>query len=336
LQGYESSRFFGGLAGVKMGIGARRHFQEYNGSWAGTIPLVLSGEMKAVGKTFPVELTGSLTDGGATVNLSGNYSTNNTAMSLTGSLTDNVLYLKNETGISAASLPVEITGTKAVSSVKSVVELSGTFSMSTVEFEVKLLGTLAQSTANLRMEIVGNVGGQLKRDDHFNGLIDELRIWKLAREGRQLQLDKNAKLTGAEKGLVAYYPFEQYEQNMGIQSLKVSLKDNYVPPYKGDSNGGVAVANGGSFTSDAPNLKDARPVQDVAFDWVVNEDRIILNILEDPALIEQCILEFTVEQIEDLNENRIASPVTWTAFIKRNLVRWDKSDFEFEKEIRII
>jgi|GEM_PF-2756605 len=44
---------------------------------------------------------------------------------------------------------------------------------------------------------------------HFNGVIDEVRIWNVARTESEIQCQSNTPLTGTETGLVAYYDFEE-------------------------------------------------------------------------------------------------------------------------------
>ncbi len=165
----------------------------------------------------------------------------------------------------------------------------------------------------------------LTYDQHFTGLIDEFRLWELLRTSKQLELDLSSKLKGDEMGLLLYFPFDKYN-SLGIDLIP-TLED-----ITGNSVDAIAT-NGSETNINVPNLKDARPVQDVAFDWVVNEDKIIINLNEPAALIEKCILEFTVERVEDLRENRIASPVTWTAYIKQNTVVWDETEINIEKEV---
>lgn len=55
-------------------------------------------------------------------------------------------------------------------------------------------------------------------DSHlFNGKLDEVRVWSVARSQAQLQSSMNARLTGSEPGLRAYYRFD--EPNMvGVTS----------------------------------------------------------------------------------------------------------------------
>lgn len=160
---------------------------------------------------------------------------------------------------------------------------------------------------------------------NFNGSVDEFRFWNLAKTQKLIELDKNAKLKGNEIGLMSYYPFEQYDVNLIINpSLAIAVQG------KSD----VAMATGGaSINTDIPNIKQARPVQNVAYDYVVNNDKIIINITEDPELVEKTVIEITVTDVQDLNQNRLASPITWTAYMKKNTVLWNESVINKNKKL---
>ncbi len=167
--------------------------------------------------------------------------------------------------------------------------------------------------------------GSYSYDQNFNGRIDEFRLWKLARTKEQLALDQNAALVGDEIGLLAYLPFDKFDIN---QVLQASLES--------DTNEGILTATASSGTpdqTDVPRIKAARPVQNVGFNWVVNDDQIILNLTDDPSVIEKTVLEITVQDIEDLNQNRLASPITWTAYVNKNTVLWEEQVVNLEKRL---
>ncbi|NPD45059.1 LamG-like jellyroll fold domain-containing protein [Lentimicrobium sp. S6] len=44
---------------------------------------------------------------------------------------------------------------------------------------------------------------------YFNGMIDEVRIWEVARTDAEIQASMSTELTGSEAGLVAYYPMNE-------------------------------------------------------------------------------------------------------------------------------
>ena len=169
-------------------------------------------------------------------------------------------------------------------------------------------------------------------DQYFAGYMDEIRFWNTARTTDQLELYYNAKLSGDEVGLTGYYPFEYYELNMGSYDLTETWDDQWINPY-GDNNGSATAVNGAGLSSEAAETKDARPVQNVAFDYVVNDDEIILTPTESSAKLENVVLEISVMDVYDLNGNRLLSPKNWTAYMDQNQVVWDEDSKELEKEL---
>ena len=85
-----------------------------------------------------------------------------------------------------------------------------------------------------------NCGGE-----HFDGMIDEVRIWDKARNASEIQENMLRKLSGKENGLVAYYNFDQGEANGNNSSVK-ELKD-----LSGHSNHGTL--NGFSLSGKTSN-----------------------------------------------------------------------------------
>ena len=168
--------------------------------------------------------------------------------------------------------------------------------------------------------------GDPHQDMFFAGKMDEIRIWKTARKQEQIQRDMNHRLAGDEFGLMAYYPFEAYQEVTGVMQLLNSL-DNQS---KGSAE--IASAAGGAdFSTESPNIKLKRPVQSVNFTWSYNEDKIILTPTDPSGLIENTILDITVKGVQDLYQNSMQSPVTWTAFVDRNQVKWEDERLNFEK-----
>ncbi len=168
-------------------------------------------------------------------------------------------------------------------------------------------------------------------DRFFNGSIDDFRIWGSAKNGTQVSLDRNSRLSGEEIGLLAYYSFDQFVNNAGIQMLEPTLVDQFVNPF--GSNGGEARSNGTEFTQSTPNIQLQRPVKSVPYTFVVNNDELIINLSSSiNGLIEGSIIEFAISNVEDEFENRLASPITFTALIDRNQVIWGNSSITVEKK----
>jgi len=172
--------------------------------------------------------------------------------------------------------------------------------------------------------------------NYFAGSIDEVRIWNTARKQEQIDLYQNTRLAGTEAGLMAYFPFETYEEQMGVLVSSTTLEDLSIDPYSstGSNHCGTLTVEGTESISDiAPNIKRERSKQSVNFDYVINNDKIIITPTDELARIEGCILEITVKNIEDKNGNVLASPATWTAYINKNQIGWNEDYFEFEKEV---
>ncbi len=169
-------------------------------------------------------------------------------------------------------------------------------------------------------------------DQYFTGQMDEIRIWNTARTADQIELYHQTKLGGEEFGLAGYYPFEYYQTVMGVQVLTETWEDQWINEL--GANNGAAIPHGSMVITDvAPEIKDARPVQKVSFDYVVNDDEIILTPTLSSEKLENTILEISIKDVYDLNGNRLLSPVNWTAYIDQNQVVWNESTVSLEKEI---
>lgn len=170
-------------------------------------------------------------------------------------------------------------------------------------------------------------GSTVQKDKYFNGKMDEVRVWSSARQQDQLQRDMSSRLYGDEFGLQAYYPFETYKEIMGINMLIDTLEDQ-------SPNNNVAVnLNGAGFDAETPTIKLKRPVRKVNFKTTVNTDKIIFTIQDPSGTVENCILDITVRDVQDLSGNKMQSPATWSAYINKNQVRWQDEEKIFTKEI---
>jgi hypothetical protein len=169
--------------------------------------------------------------------------------------------------------------------------------------------------------------GTLKHNDlYFNGYIDEVRLWNLARRQEQIDRDRVNRLSGDEYGLIAYYPFERYTESMGILTLSETFY-NVVDKTLAVKTGEV------SFTNDVPAIKMERPVEKIPFTYSVNNDVIIFTPTIEPYRIENVTFDITAKDVRDIQGNTMASPRTWIAFADRNQVVWREQELSFRKEL---
>ncbi|BDD04238.1 LamG-like jellyroll fold domain-containing protein [Aureibacter tunicatorum] len=161
-------------------------------------------------------------------------------------------------------------------------------------------------------------------DNYFNGQMDEVRIWNLARKQSQIKQDMMNRLQGDEIGLKVYLPFEHYTEDVGVLVLTETTENKSQELVE-------VTEQGGTFSEVPANIKLARPVEKVNFTFAVNEDKVILTPTTDAGLIEKTILDITVKDVYDLRGNKLQSPITWTAYIKKNQVVWDAQQFDLSK-----
>lgn len=170
--------------------------------------------------------------------------------------------------------------------------------------------------------------GETSYTDFFSGEIDEFRLWKLYRGETLTANGMSSKLDGSEKGLIAYYPFETYKDWQGTPQLVFSA-DCQVAGL--DEPATAIVTDPSVETSMSAPIKAKEPVTDLLYDFVVNDDALIINLNEPYDRIEKQIVTFTVEGVRDLNGNEIISPITWSAYIDRNQLKWGETSLDFVK-----
>lgn len=167
-------------------------------------------------------------------------------------------------------------------------------------------------------------------DQYFTGSIDEVRIWNSYLDQSVLDNTYSSHLNGDEMGLLAYYPFDTYVQFQGQPYLNFTLGDgvenaNYQAP--------DAVAVNAQQTDGSAPIKNRGPVANLNFSYVVNNNSLIINLLEPPQAVDKTIVTFKAENVQDQDGNPMQSPVTWTAFIDQNPLKWSDDELNLTKDI---
>ncbi len=176
--------------------------------------------------------------------------------------------------------------------------------------------------------------------DGFKGTIDEFVIFEQALPKSLVELyDENA-LTGDEMGLMAYLPFEeQYTNPNGIIEQRFSINDRRI--FR-DANGNVVnkivplvndqTVNEQMVNRDNAPIKSKGVLSKMYFDWSFNNDELMINILNRDYEVNKQSIYVTVRDVEDLNGNPMTSPVTWTAFVDRNSLKWSEKKVQMTVE----
>lgn len=169
-------------------------------------------------------------------------------------------------------------------------------------------------------------------DDYFQGQVDEFRLWNTYLNQTLIQEKNNVRLAGDELGLLAYYPFEHYHEVQNNQELEFTYADLTLHS-DGQPAAPPALAVQAQPSEDMAPVKDRGPVDNLRFDFVVNNDALIINLLEEPHDIDKTIVTFRVKDVRDVHGNKMHSPVTWTAYIDRNQLKWSEDELQFTKDL---
>ena len=170
-------------------------------------------------------------------------------------------------------------------------------------------------------------------DNYFNGEIDEFRVWNLYKSETLVENGNSNRLDGTEKGLLAYYPFETYIEWQGTKEIQFSLKDQKQQTDPTQTVADAIAVGGNLETKATAPVKAKGPESKLLYDFVVNNDALIINLKEPYERIEKTIVKFTVDGVRDKNGNEILSPITWSAYIDRNQLKWSENSLTITKKL---
>lgn len=180
-----------------------------------------------------------------------------------------------------------------------------------------------------------NNGKPSNSEQFYTGALDEVRFWRYARTRQQIDENRFARLTGLEVGLSVFFPFEFYVTDIDGQLYEPTFSP--LAQQRVNNNFDVVAleeldsANVTHVSS--PVLKQPEPLSFVDFTFLVNDDEILLVPNVRPEVVERVVLDVAIKSVFDLNGNEIASPLVWSAFVKRNQLQWENSSTALEKEV---
>lgn len=169
--------------------------------------------------------------------------------------------------------------------------------------------------------VVGARGPVSSVDKFFVGQIDELCIWNMARTAEQIKADQYFEVDYATTGLLLYSTFTKPNPTTALGPLY------YYPTPSGTKFSEFAKLNTpnilSTFTDITPGIKSFLATDSIILNAVINGDQIILTPdITDWASIEGKVATITVSNLNDLSDNSQVSPVTWSAYINKNPMKW--------------
>ncbi len=197
----------------------------------------------------------------------------------------------------------------------------------TLATSVAAIGTTASDCMVVGARRTHAADGSYQYDRQFVGAVDEIRLWNATLTADLLKARSKKRLTGTEQGLVAYYPFETKTLDAYNQVVTVGTDDDMLRP------GHKAVyADALAFTDVAPALREAPAETNVDFSFTASDNKIVINLNENPASLAACTLNFTVRDLRDVNGNR-SLPVSWSAFVNNNELVWNENALVVTKRV---
>jgi hypothetical protein len=175
-----------------------------------------------------------------------------------------------------------------------------------------------QAWLGARGPIDGGVGPV---DRVFTGKIDEFRLWNSLRNVDQISRDRFNEIDIESIGLLLY--------------ARMNAPTEAGPRYYASSGNGSAIpydavvsSGDDNYSNDVPAIKPERSLSKFSVNRVINEDEMIIEpVVTDWASLEGQVLDITVNRMFDDANNMQQSPITWTAYVKRNELSWYADGF---------
>ncbi|MFT4804477.1 MAG: hypothetical protein ACI9YE_001681 [Psychroserpens sp.] len=164
-----------------------------------------------------------------------------------------------------------------------------------------------------------DLAGNETIDRSFTGKIDEFRLWHTLRNVEQISRDRFNEMDFESIGLLLYARMNTPDEQTGNGPRYYHAYSNQtvIPTDAVLSSGAV------NYSDDVPAIKPERNLIKFLVNHVINEDEMILEpLVTDWASLEGQILDITVHRMFDDANNMQQSPITWTAYVKRNEVSW--------------
>lgn len=163
-----------------------------------------------------------------------------------------------------------------------------------------------------------------KVDRPYTGKLDEFRLWNTLRNVEQISRDRFNEISAESIGLMLY-------AKMNEPDPKTANGPRYYHIEKGQAgfpDNAVMSTSVLKYSDDTPPIKPERTLIKFQVNTVVNQDQMILEpVITDWASLEGQIIDITVDKMFDSANNMQQSPITWTAYVKRNEVSWFAEGF---------
>lgn len=164
----------------------------------------------------------------------------------------------------------------------------------------------------------------------LNGHIDDVCLFEQALPNELVREFGIQTPNGDEMGLINLLTFSQVKRNSsGVMELVYTPNNRRV--FK-DANGNTVnkeqplLVNDLSAQADKNNsapVRDRGQLTKLPFTWNYQLSDLLINIKSQPREINKRTMYLTVRDVEDLNGNRLPSPVMWSVYVDLNSIVWN-------------
>jgi cyclophilin family peptidyl-prolyl cis-trans isomerase len=171
--------------------------------------------------------------------------------------------------------------------------------------------------------------------DGLEGNIDDVCLFEQALPAELIAEFGKQTPNGEEMGLINLLTFSRVKRNAsGIMEQVFSADNQRV--FR-DANGNVVNKVQPLLVDDLTSHADKSnyaPVRDrglltnLPFNWTYQESELLINIKTQPREINKRTMYLTVRDVEDLNGNRLPSPVMWTVYANLNSIVWSERSLQ--------
>ncbi len=168
----------------------------------------------------------------------------------------------------------------------------------------------------------------------MKGYIDQITLWNMALPHNIVKQRMTEGCDGSEIGLLAYIPFQEHVQQVSGGGTKIAFTDHYLyNQYDTDAKKNVIFKESAFSDVQESDLLVSEdifaPVREkgktrfLSYNFITKDNELLINLNEAPKDIERTTVNLTVMGVEDKNGNEMEQPITWSAFINCNMVRWE-------------
>ncbi|MCQ2343264.1 MAG: LamG domain-containing protein, partial [Paludibacteraceae bacterium] len=192
----------------------------------------------------------------------------------------------------------------------------------------------------------GNFFGKWSMDTtflgmNFDGSFDELSIWELAMPQSYLSEFTVWAPNGQELGLRCYLPFDQrklnsssiYETHYSPYNAKLYFDKDKQNWYAKQDTVVRSKLDDKSTTNDVCPLIRNSEYEKMRFSWTSRDNELVINLKMPDAEINHRSIFFSLRDVEDLQGNRLLSPIAWSVYLDRNVIRWAEQNLWVEKAV---